>query len=159
MLRIQVQNIQWNNDIIRVAVKTTRQRKRKNRKDDIQKSGTKERKIIDLIIDKHTKELLADYVRDKKLGPVGPLFSISRQRVWQIIKELAKEADLERMDFLSPHKLRHGFGADITRGKHKLFGGIPNLAHVQDQMGHADIRYTRIYLQYTPEDRKEAFGI
>lgn len=152
MLRIRIENILWEQNEILVAVKTTHRRIGRDKK-------TGGRKQVPVVIDDHTKELLADYIKAMKLRGPGLLFSITPQRVWQIIKELAREASLQRISFLSPHKLRHAFAVDILQGRHSLFSGKAELPHVQDQMGHADIRYTSTYCKFTTEDRKEAFGV
>lgn len=152
MLRIRVENILWERNEIIVAAKTTRRRKGKDKK-------TEGRKQILVLIDNQTKELLADYIKEENIRRNGMLFNITRVRVWQIVKELASDAGLERVDFLSPHKLRHGCAVDLIQQEHKLFSGKADLKHVGDQLGHTDIRYTAQYLQFTTGNRRKAFGI
>ena len=60
---------------------------------------------------------------------------IERVAVWQIIRRLAKRADLKDVH---PHTLRHSFAT------HMLAGGA-DLRVVQELLGHSDIGTTQIY--------------
>ncbi len=62
---------------------------------------------------------------------------LTRQRLTQLLKELAPEAGIEP-DRISPHVLRHAFAS------HLLEGGA-DLRAVQMMLGHADISTTEIY--------------
>lgn len=61
---------------------------------------------------------------------------ISRQMIFMIIKDLAKQVGLKKK--ISPHTLRHSFAT------HLLEGGA-NLQAIRDMLGHADISTTEIY--------------
>jgi len=61
---------------------------------------------------------------------------LTTQRVWQIVKERAKLANLEANIY--PHLLRHSFAT------HLLSGGA-DLRVIQEMLGHADISTTQIY--------------
>lgn len=61
---------------------------------------------------------------------------ISRMSVWQIVKDAAARAGIDRD--VSPHTLRHSFAT------HLLEGGA-DLDVVQELLGHADISTTQIY--------------
>lgn len=62
---------------------------------------------------------------------------LTRQRLTQLLKELAPEAGIEPRR-ISPHVLRHAFAS------HLLAGGA-DLRAVQMMLGHADIATTEIY--------------
>ena len=61
---------------------------------------------------------------------------LSRQMVFMVIKELAKEVGIQKS--ISPHTLRHSFAT------HLLEGGA-SLSAIRDMLGHADIATTEIY--------------
>ena len=96
------------------------------------------------------REALAAYleVRERFLGgrPNGRAFvfpsraragHLTRQRLLQLLKELAPAAGIEA-ERISPHVLRHAFAS------HLLAGGA-DLRAVQTLLGHADIATTQIY--------------
>lgn len=74
----------------------------------------------------------------------GPLFVTSSgkrwpsNRVFDVVRRLAREAGVPAWSKISPHSLRHAFA---TRARDE---GVP-LEDVQDAMGHADPRTTRRY--------------
>jgi integrase/recombinase XerD len=73
---------------------------------------------------------------------------LTRQGLWQILKEYAKEAGLGEL--VTPHTLRHSFAT------HMLNGGA-DLRSVQELLGHANISTTQIYTHLTSDHIRRAY--
>lgn len=80
---------------------------------------------------------LGDYAQRQGLEAEDRFFPISRQRAWQIIKECADRAEIDRRVYC--HLLRHG-GA-IARLKR-----TGNPKSLQIHLGHSDMKMTMRYL-------------
>jgi len=80
---------------------------------------------------------LGDYAQRQELKPEDRFFPISRVRAWQIIKQCADKAGIDRRIYC--HLLRHG-GA-IARLKR-----TGNPKSLQIHLGHADMKMTMRYL-------------
>jgi site-specific recombinase XerD len=80
--------------------------------------------------------------RRRTPGSVAPLRPYNRQAVWQLLRELGRDADLlgdrKALDRLHPHLMRHGFIQAL------LDAGV-GLAQTQDAARHADPGTTRRY--------------
>ena len=115
-----------------------------------------------LPVDNETQALLREYInrggsvpkRGKRL-----LFSLSRHRAWQIIKECAEKAGLPRLvnvetgkeHNVSPHKLRDAFAVHAV----KLNDSGDGLRLLQEHLGHHNITTTMKYRKVSGEEQKE----
>jgi integrase/recombinase XerD len=93
------------------------------------------------------REAIASYLASERPGVVRPktgseIFlnrfgrKLTTVRVWQIVKQLAREAGIEANIY--PHLMRHSFAT------HLLNNGA-DLRVIQEMLGHADISTTQIY--------------
>lgn len=76
------------------------------------------------------------------------LFDLDRFQVWQIVKRLARAAQVTSE--ISPHWFRH------AHASHALERGA-SLAMVRDRLGHADVKTTSIYLHSDAESSTTKF--
>lgn len=86
---------------------------------------------------------LIDYLDGRTRGPLflGDDGRMTRHLVAHLCKRLAAEAGIADPGSVTPHSLRHAFAVDAHDE------GVP-LEDVQDAMGHADPRTTRLYQKH-----------
>lgn len=135
LIQLKLSDIQWLDECILVTGK-----------------GNKQRLIP---FNQSTKSALINYIHSSqpssKLGWLFPSSNknshLTRQRFFQIIKELATEAGLDPLK-VSPHVIRHAFAT------HLLNHGA-NLINVQKLLGHTDVATTEIYTHIMTDKLKE----
>ena len=117
-----------------------------------QGKGKKERIIP---IYQRAIDILRTYIKESHphiLDRESPLFlnhrgeRLTRQGLWQIIKEYTHKLGLEA----TPHTFRHSFAT------HMLNGGA-DLRSVQELLGHSNISTTQVYTHLTRERIKEVY--
>lgn len=75
--------------------------------------------------------------------------SMSRQGFWKIIKAYVKKAGIKKD--ITPHTLRHSFGAHLVQNG-------ADLRAVQEMMGHADISTTQMYMDMNVKRVREIYA-
>lgn len=98
-------------------------------------------------IDRDSLILLKNYLENENIQS-GRCFDITRQRVFQIIKDSTQKTGIEKP--IHPHTLRHSYAVQYLKK-----GG--NLRNLQLNLGHSKLDTTAIYLQVTALDRKEEY--
>jgi len=104
-------------------------------------------KIVDEYI-KEVRPLWAHRESEKALFLNQRGERLTRQGLWQILKNYAREAGLDKQ--VTPHTLRHSFAT------HMLSGGA-DLRSVQELLGHANISTTQIYTHLTSEHVRNTY--
>lgn len=82
-------------------------------------------------------------------NPHGRVFPVSRSQAWRWMQAAAERAGLAHR-IVSPHVLRH------SHATHALEAGA-NLVAVKENLGHARLDTTQVYLNLRPGPRSEAY--
>lgn len=135
LIQIKLSDIQWLDECILITGKGNKQR------------------IVPF--NQSTKTALIHYIQSSqpssKFGWLfpssNPTSHLTRQRFFQIIKELAIDAGIDPLK-VSPHVIRHAFAT------HLLNHGA-NLINVQKLLGHSDVATTEIYTHIMTEKLKQ----
>ena len=138
LVSLTVYDIDFNNDIIRVKGKGSKER--------IVPINDVCKYYLNEYLDKRQlllKKKQSDYLFLNSRGA-----GISRQGFFKNLKEILKEKGLD--PDISPHSLRHSFAT------HLLIGGA-DLRSIQMLLGHSDIATTRIYTHVTNEKVKNDY--
>ena len=120
------------------------------------------RRIRVLPLDKHTLEMLKDYIGHGWLTCCSGstlLFGLNRHRAWQIVRDCAKRAGLPnlvnpetgRARGVSPHRLRDAFSVHAM----KLDDSGDALRLLQEHLGHASFNTTAKYRKIAGEEHRK----
>ncbi len=99
----------------------------------------------EVLIPPKVEEFLREYVLKHVSGEEGRLFEFSRQRAWQLVKELTGSV-LGRE--LHPHVFRHAFAVQLLKT-------TKDLEKVRRLLGHSNYDTLKAYLDYTIEDMRD----
>ena len=130
-------------DILREGILLRGKRKPRSQK-DIENGipiGEKRKRIV--YIPGELRNDLYSYNHDTKKVRNDKLFPFTTVRGFQLVKEYAKKANIQRKIF--PHMFRHGYAVNFLNNE----GTIPALKEI---LGHSLIEDTMIYLRITSED-------
>ena len=123
------------------------------------------RRMRTIPLEKETLSILREYV--DRGGPVTRgnqtfIFDIGRHRAWQIVKELAEKAGLQRLSNpesgrsrnVSPHRLRDAFAMHAMKSN----SSGDSLRMLQEHLGHASFNTTAKYRKVGGSELKEWYG-
>lgn len=88
------------------------------------------------------------YIKNHNIKPDEPIFTISRQRIDQLLKEAGEKIGLEDCH---AHMFRHTFA---IRSAQKLKSPA-DLVQLKNLLGHASIDTTMFYLRFNPMEQRE----
>jgi len=116
----------------------------KGHKERVIPAGDEARRLVNRYLEE-VRPLLCDNPHLQQVFVSRNGNGLTRQRLWQIIKECTRKAGI--MKNVTPHTLRHSFAS------HLLANGAP-LRVIQEMLGHADISTTQIYTHINPDRLK-----
>jgi len=104
-------------------------------------------------IDQITLTLLKEFIQENNLNLNDKVFKITRERVFQIIRELGEQAGILKIGNtrLHTHHFRHSHCVAYVKKNNNLEA----LRKLQNRLGHANINTTAYYLQFAPDQQKE----
>lgn len=116
--------------------------------------GSKDRKVG---IPNGLREELLEWMdrREDKVGeseyllPTSKGTQVDPNHLRRSVKRYARKADINEVERVSPHTLRHTFAT-------RLYEGCGNLQFVKEQLGHSDLSTTMIYLHCADNDAQQA---
>jgi integrase/recombinase XerD len=101
--------------------------------------------IREVLLPPPVEEYLREYVIKEIKGDELFLFEFTRQRAWQLVRELTERV-LDRP--LHPHVFRHAFAIQLLKT-------TSNMEYVRRLLGHKDYDTLKHYLNFTIEDMRE----
>ncbi len=112
-----------------------------------------------LPLDPSTLEMATEYTSRGGATEDGKLFSITRNRAWQVITDCARKAGLpdlvnpetQRLHHISPHRLRDAFAVHAV-GIDDSTDGVRML---QEHLGHQNINTTMRYRKISGKEQRD----
>ncbi len=130
--------------------------------DGVTSKKQQERKFRTLPLDSETVDMLGNYIR--RGGPVlrngeRVIFGINRHRTWQIVKDCAEKAGLQKLvntdtgkvHNVSPHRLRDAFAVNAM----KMDDSGDGLRLLQEHLGHASFNTTARYRKISGKEHRD----
>jgi len=104
-------------------------------------------------IDDFTLKLLKSYIESEGLQAFDKVINISRQRVFQIVRDRAAKVGIYYVGTKRPHPhhFRHSFAIDMV----KRSTSAGDIRKVQQILEHSNLGTTESYLQFGSEDLRE----
>ena len=132
---------------------------------EAKKRQQEQRRIRILPIDKHTLQMLKEYIignQSTYCSDSALLFSLNRHRAWQIVRDCARRAGLPdlvnpetgRVRGISPHRLRDAFSVHAM----KLDDSGDALRLLQEHLGHASFNTTAKYRKVAGEEHRRWYN-
>lgn len=154
VLALRVNDIQFDKNAGYFHILKKRMKDGKQRVDGKLKDKWKKRKEIKLKpIPANLIPLLAQYIKSEYLLDEERVFRITRQRVFQIVRECAREAGIEfigeNRKGVHPHHFRHSFAVNNVKRK------MP-LKLIQQALEHSSLNMTSEYLKFDISDQRNA---
>ena len=101
--------------------------------------------IREVLLPPPVENYLREYVIGEVISGEFLLFDFSRQRAWQLVRELSVAA-LNKP--LHPHVFRHAFAIQLLKS-------TSNIEYIRRLLGHKDYDTLKHYLDFTIEDMRE----
>jgi integrase/recombinase XerD len=136
ILSLKVSDLIWDENIVIIPT--------------LKKGASPERRVS---VNPKTMQLLSEYIQNYRLKKNDTLFPITRQRVFQIVREAGKRAGIDKVGEkpLHPHHLRHSHAVAWIRRDNTMEG----LRKLQQRLGHTSISTTAFYLQFAPTSERD----
>ena len=83
--------------------------------------------------------LLQYFIKEKKIRKNQRLFPVTPQAIWKMTKNIAD---------VNPHMFRHSYAIQLLRK-------TKNIQYVKEQLGHAKLATTGVYLKYMDFDKEK----
>lgn len=111
--------------------------------------NTKSNKDRSIPLHNRLQHLLHDYISSHHIALDHPIFPISPDRIYAIVRNYSNKAGLSN---ITPHSFRHYFATTLIEN------GAPLIA-VQQLLGHSSIKTTAVYLDLVPRHLRQTIAL